>query len=107
MLLFSVDEVVKAISQMKTGKAVGPDGVDSEAYNYGGHRLTIYLTLLFNLCLWCDHLPKDLICSMLVPLVKNKSGDLSDVNNYRAIAISNSCSKLLELVMYNYFVSIY
>jgi len=103
---FSVDEVVKAISQMKTGKAVGPDGVDSEAYKHGGHRLTIYLTLLFNLCLWCDHLPKDLICSMFVPLVKNKSGDLSDVDNYRAIAISNSCSKLLELVMYNYYVSI-
>jgi len=34
---------------------------------------------------------------------KNRAGDLSDASNYRAIAISNSCSKVLELVMYNYF----
>jgi len=26
--------------------------------------------------------------SVIIPLVKNKSSDLSDVNNYRAIAIS-------------------
>ena len=103
---FSVNEVVTAISQIKTGKAAGPDGIAVEAYKYGGHRLAIYLTLLFNLCLWCNHLPKNLICSLFVPLVKNKSGDLTDVNNYRAIAISNSCSKILELAMYNYFVSI-
>ena len=34
--------------------------------------------------------------SVIVPLVKCKTGDLSDVNNYRAITISNSLSKLLE-----------
>ena len=34
---------------------------------------------------------------------KNTAGDLWDASNYRAIAISNSCSMVLELVMYNYF----
>jgi len=43
---------------------------------------------------------------MFVPLIKNKTGNLSDVNNYRAIAISNTCSKVLELVMYNYFKAV-
>jgi len=36
--------------------------------------------------------------SVIVPLVKDKSGDLSDVNNYRAIATRPpclSCSKVL------------
>ena len=39
--------------------------------------------------------------SEIVPLVKGKSGDLllSDVNNFRAIAISNSLSKLFEHVV--------
>ena len=37
--------------------------------------------------------------SVIVPLVKDKSGDLSDVNNYRAIAISTSMSKLYESIV--------
>jgi len=47
------------------------------------------------------------MCSAFAPLVKNKAGDLSDVNNYRAIAIFNSCTKILELLLHNYFMSIH
>jgi len=32
--------------------------------------------------------------SLIVPLVKAKSGDLADINNYRAIALSNSVTKI-------------
>lgn len=35
----------------------------------------------------------------MVPLVKSKSGDLSDVDNYRAIALSNAITKLFETVI--------
>ena len=69
-------------------------------------RLAVYLTLLFNMCMWSGHLPQDLLCSVFVPLIKNKTGDFSDVNNYRVIAISNSCSKVLELTMYDYFKAV-
>jgi hypothetical protein len=41
-------------------------------------------------------LPEELIKTTVVPLLKNKSGDISDINNYRAIALSNCLSKLLE-----------
>jgi hypothetical protein len=34
-----------------------------------------------------------------MPLLKNKCGDLSDVNNYRAIAISSALSKIIEYVI--------
>jgi len=39
--------------------------------------------------------------SLIIPLVKSKSGDLTDVNNYRAIAVSTAvfqnCLKMLLL----------
>ena len=41
----------------------------------------------------------------LVPLLKNKSGDIADVNNYRAIALSNAASKIVESVMLERFQS--
>ena len=40
--------------------------------------------------------------SSIIPLVKCKSGDSSDVNNYRAIALSNSVSKILETLLFDF-----
>ena len=36
---------------------------------------------------------------MTLPIVKNKSGNLSNSNNYRPIAIATITSKLLESVL--------
>ena len=41
----------------------------------------------------------------LVPLVKNKAGNLSDINNYKAIAISPALSKLFECLLEKYIRS--
>ena len=37
--------------------------------------------------------------AVFVPLLKNKCGDLSDIKNYRTIAISNALSKVFESVL--------
>ena len=41
--------------------------------------------------------------SVLMPLVKNKGGDLTDVDNYRAIALSNVETKVLETIILHKF----
>jgi len=46
--------------------------------------------------------PHNFCQSILVPLVKCKTGDLTDVNNYRAIALSNAVTKILEHILFNY-----
>ena len=91
-----VQDVVTVCRNQKLRKAVGPDGIAMEALIYGGHRLYVHLCMMFNLFVRHKYLPDDFMTSVIVPLVKCKTGDLSDVNNYRAIAISNSLSKLLE-----------
>ena len=40
---------------------------------------------------------------LLMPLLKNKAGSPTDVNNCRAIALSNSLSKVLENVILSCF----
>ena len=47
------------------------------------------------------YLPETFMDSIFVPLVKCKSGDLSDVNNYRAISLSNTISKIFESAIVN------
>jgi hypothetical protein len=68
-----------------------------EAFIYGGTRLYVHISLLFNLFLKFSFLPTAFMKSIIIPLVKCKSGDLTDVNNYRAIAVSTALSKLLQL----------
>ena len=42
--------------------------------------------------------------SLIIPLIKNKTGDLSDVNNCRAIALATSMSKIFEYILLQFVV---
>ncbi len=99
----SVVDVNKAIQNLKCRKSYGPDGVAPEAIKYGGSVLAVHLTLLFNMFISHCYIPVDLIQTTIVPLLKNKAGDISDMSNYRAIALSNSISKVLENVLLTCF----
>jgi hypothetical protein len=88
----------------KKGKATGPDNVALEAFMYGGSELLNHITKLLNACVIHCHLPAKFMNSVLVPIVKNKNGDLTDANNYRAIALSNSITKIFESVLLPYIV---
>ena len=43
--------------------------------------------------------------SLIVPLIKNKCGDLTDVNNYGAIALSTALSKIFETVLMQHIIT--
>ena len=70
-----------------------------ESLVYCGQVLWIYLSLLFTFCIQHSYLHNSMIEIEFIPLVKDKSGDITDVNNYRAIALANVETKLLESVI--------
>ena len=47
-----------------------------------------------------SYTPSAFCGSIIVPLVKCNTGNLSDVNNYSAIALSNTISKILECILF-------
>jgi len=105
LCLLTLDDVIYAINKQKRGKAPGPDGIHMEAFIFGCRRLFLYLSILFNLCLMYGYVPDALHHATIIPLVKCKTGDLTDVNNYRAIALSNTVSKILETLLFNFVES--
>jgi len=96
-------DVLDAINKQKKGKSPGPDGLQSEAYMYGGLRLATHLCILFNLFFRFIVLCQTVFVSCtIVPLVKCKARDLTGINNYRAIMLSNAITKIVELVLLLY-----
>jgi len=62
-------------------------------------ELWVHLSLFFIVCFKHCFLPAKFMESIVTPFVKNKGADLTDKNNYRAIAVSNADTKVLERIV--------
>ena len=99
--LITCDEVSKAISGISIGKASGNDAIFAEHLRYAGNRISVLLSMCFNAFITHGYLSRAMINTILAPVVKCKSGDLSGRNNYRPIALASVVSKVFELMLLN------
>ena len=89
----------KLISELDSGKSSGPDNISPESLKFASNRLSVLLSLCFSVCLSHGYLPPAMIKTTIVPIVKNKCGNISESNNYRPIALATIISKLFESVL--------
>ena len=69
-------------------------------YN-AGQQLPVLLSILMSAVLVHGYVPKSILKSVIVPIIKNKNKRISDKkNNYRPICISNVFTKVVEKVLY-------
>jgi len=72
---------------------------------HGGARSAIHLALLFNCFNRQSFLPPSFMDSVIIPVVKSKHGDLTNIDNYRAIMVYNSISKIFESILLDIFTN--
>jgi len=94
--LFGTDDVDRVIRSLKHGKAAGLDGISVEHLTYSHPSLISHLRKLFNLIMQHGYVPKHFGSGVVVPILKDRLGDVSSLDNYRAITISNIISKVFE-----------
>ncbi len=94
--VFTAVDVETAIRKLKKNKSSGIDNITSEHLIYASRKLAVHLSLFFNCVVSHGHLPLKLLDTVLVPLVKDRKGVLTDKNNYRPIALACVISKVLE-----------
>lgn len=95
-LRISALDVAKSISNMKNGKSCAVDGISAEHLKLADASVTVHLSLCFSFMLSHNYVPSTLSDVIIIPIPKDKLGDLSDVNNYRPIAIASILSKVFE-----------
>jgi hypothetical protein len=75
---FSYIDVKNAVNVLKLGKSAGMDNLSSEHFRYASDRLCILFSLLFNSMLTHGFLPSHMMDSIIIPLLKDNKGDISD-----------------------------
>ena len=90
-------DIVNALKSVNKGKACGVDGLAAEHFIYADERIHVILSILFNCFVSHGYLPSEFMKTAIVPIIKNKTGDTSNKNNYRPIALVTACSKIFEL----------
>lgn len=96
---FSAKEITGILRNMKRGKSPGYDQLSVEHLQHAGPHLPRLLAMLFNLCIQHSYLPVSMTKTVVVPIVKNKTGDISDKNNYRPISLATIIARVLDSLL--------
>ncbi|KAJ8706421.1 hypothetical protein PYW08_011047 [Mythimna loreyi] len=81
---------------MKGGKSPGHDGFSIEHLKFAGVHLPRVLATFFTLCVNHSYLPSEMLRAVVVPIVKNKTGDIPDQADYRPISSATVIAKVLD-----------
>ena len=82
--------------KLPLSKSPGPDCISAEQLVYADESLHFFLYELFDMCIVHGYAPNSSLNTTVVPICKNKNGNMSDTSNYRAVALATVVSKLLE-----------
>lgn len=96
---FSAKDIKGVITAMSRGKSPGYDGLSIEHLRYAGPHLPRVLAMLFNFCISHEYLPGQMTRTIVVPIVKNKTGDIADIKNYRPISLATVIAKVLDSLL--------
>ena len=79
--------ILEALKSIKRSKSSCVDGISAEHFAFAPSRIHVLLSLSFSAFITHSYLPNMFIKTAIVPIIKNKTGDTSDKNNYRPIAL--------------------
>lgn len=93
---FNIDivDIVHSLKTLDENKGAGPDSIPPIFLKRTADMLALPLMKLFNQSLLSGKFPKSWRTSFLIPIFK--SGDKSNINNYRGVAILSAVPKLFE-----------
>ena len=94
---FTLEDVKKAIRNLKNKKAAGTDGIHPELIKYGGNMLLNRIYELLRQIWEEESISEEWKETIIVPIYKN--GDRYRCDSYRGIALGNAAYKILANII--------
>ena len=95
--------VTEAIKNLSMNKSCGLDGITAEHLKYASERLPY----LFSMCITSffihGFLPESMLSVLVVPVIKDKAGNINSKDNYRPIALASIISKITLPTQYVHY----
>ena len=95
-----IDEVQRALAQLRSGKTAGEDEIPAELLKSGGRPLEDALLSIVENIWETEQMPPEFKDALIVPLYKGK-GAKQSANNYRGISLLNCAGKLMARILLN------
>ncbi|BHF78810.1 hypothetical protein SprV_0602192500 [Sparganum proliferum] len=96
----SLQETIRVVKQLSSGKAPGSDAIPAEVYKHGGPQLMDHLTALFQEMWRQEEVPQDFKDATIVHLYKRK-GNRQICDNHRGISLLNIAGKIFARILLN------
>nr|VZI06593.1 unnamed protein product [Spirometra erinaceieuropaei] len=96
----SLQETIRAVQQLSSGKAPGSDAIPAEVYKHGGPQLMDHLTVLVQELWRQGEVPQDFKDATIVHLYKRK-GNRQICDNHRGISLLNIAGKIFARILLN------
>ena len=94
-----VEDTVKGVRLLKLGKSDGEEGLSSDHIINGPRLLYVLLTMVFNSMLIHGVSPESMLVGTIIPIPKDRRQLRCTSDNFRAITLSSSVGKLLDLII--------
>ncbi|BHF81341.1 hypothetical protein SprV_0702447100 [Sparganum proliferum] len=96
----SLQETIRALQQLSSGKAPGSDAIPAEIYKHGGSQLMDHLIALFREMWRQGEVPQDFKDATIVHIYKRK-GNRQVCDNHRGISVLNIVGKIFVRILLN------
>nr|VZI05580.1 unnamed protein product [Spirometra erinaceieuropaei] len=96
----SLQETIRVVQLLSSGKAPGSDAIPAEVYKHGGPQLMDHLTAIFQEMWRQGEVPQDFKDATIVHLYERK-GNRQVCDNHRGISLLNIAGKIFARILLN------
>ena len=97
--VITADEVVEAVTRLKSNKNDGGEGVSTNHFKFACVELAVHVSCLFSSILVHGTIPDDLLKCTAIPIPKRKNANVTESSNYRGISLSSIFAKLFDSIV--------
>ena len=93
--------VTEAIKNLSLNKSCGLDGITAEHLKFASEQLPYLLSMCITSFFIHGFLPDSMLSVLIIPVIKDKAGNINSKDNYKPIALASIISKIVEMIMFD------